>query len=97
MSRVSWAGIIKRLGTLALIELDQTKAETLSHDLEKIIEMFDEIAELGVPEEVEPLYTTFFGEANLRDDEESESTGIEGLDPSGERLEGGFLKSPKTL
>ncbi|MEM0196285.1 MAG: hypothetical protein QXT76_02590 [Sulfolobales archaeon] len=97
MSRVSWEKVIKRLSTLALIEIDQARSDSLSRDLERIIEMFNKINELGIPEEVEPLYTTFFGEVNLRDDLESESMGIRELDPVGERLEDRYLKSPRTL
>lgn len=97
MSRVDWEKVIRHLSTLALLELDQTKAETLARDLEKIIDMFNKISELGVAEEVEPLYTTFFGEVNLGDDVESESMKIGEIDPAGDRLEGGYFKSPKTL
>ncbi|MEM2307769.1 MAG: hypothetical protein QW266_02435 [Sulfolobales archaeon] len=97
MSRVSWEKVIKHLSALALIEIDWVRAESLSRDLERIIEMFNKINELGVPDEVEPLYTTFFGDVNLRDDLESESMGIGELDPVGERLEDRYLKSPRTL
>ncbi|MEM4984393.1 MAG: hypothetical protein QW289_00640 [Sulfolobales archaeon] len=97
MSRVSWEKVIKHLSVLALIEIDWVRAESLSRDLERIIEMFNKINELGVPDEVEPLYTTFFGDVNLRDDLESESMGIGELDPVGERLEDRYLKSPRTL
>ncbi|MEM1623467.1 MAG: Asp-tRNA(Asn)/Glu-tRNA(Gln) amidotransferase subunit GatC [Sulfolobales archaeon] len=94
---MDWEKVIKRLSTLALIEIDQTRAESLLRDLERIIEMFNKINELNIPEEVEPLYTTFFSEVNLRDDLESESMGIRELDPAGERLEDRYLKSPRTL
>lgn len=97
MSQVNWEKVIRHLSTLALLELDQAKAETLSRDLEKILDMFNKISELGIAEEVEPLYTTFFGEVNLGDDIESESMRTEEIDPAGDRLEGDYFKSPKTL
>lgn len=97
MSGVDWEKTIRRLSTLALVELDQTRAEALLHDLEKIIEMFNKIVELGISEEVKPLYATFFGEVNLRDDVESKPMGIEELNHVGERLEDRYLKSPRTL
>ncbi len=85
------------MSALTLVEVDPQKEEVLSRDLKRIVEMFNEIARLEIAEGVEPLYTTFFGEVNLRDDEESEPVGVGGLNLCGERLEDGYLKSPKTL
>ncbi|MCS7099081.1 MAG: hypothetical protein RMH84_04805 [Sulfolobales archaeon] len=97
MSEVGWEKTIKHLSTLALVDVDMSRVGSLARDLEKIVEMFNKIAELNIPEEVEPLYTTFFGEINVGEDNELESMGIGELDPSGKRLESGYLKSPKTL
>ncbi|MCX8184646.1 MAG: hypothetical protein RMI56_07265 [Sulfolobales archaeon] len=97
LSRVDWEKIIKHLSILALVEADTARIESLARDLEKIVEMFNKIVELNIPEIVEPLYTTFFGEINLEEDVEWESMGIRELDPTGERLEDGYVKSPKTL
>lgn len=94
---MDWEKTIKHLATLALVDADASRFESLARDIEKIVEMFSKIAELNVPEEVEPLYTTFFGEINVGEDSELESMGIGELDRSGERLESGYLKSPKTL
>lgn len=94
---MDWERALARLSALTLVDIDPQKAEALLRDLNRIAEMFGEIARLEIPEEVEPLYTTFFGEVNLRDDEESEPMGIGTLDPRGERLESGYIKSPKTL
>lgn len=94
---MSWERVIRHLGDLALLDVGPEEFERLSSDIERIVRMFNEIKELNIPDEVEPLYSVFFGEVNLRDDVESDLIDMRELDPSGRRFERGYLRSPRML
>ena len=62
--------LLRKLMTLALVEVDEAKLGGILRDLEKIVEMFNKILNLNLPNDLEPLYTTYFGERNVREDVE---------------------------
>lgn len=95
---MDWNKLVKHLSDLALVDLQEDEIEPLLRDLGKIIKMINSVNELTVAEDIEPLYTTFFGDVNLRDDAEvGESTNIEKVCAVRERIENGYVKSPRTL
>jgi aspartyl/glutamyl-tRNA(Asn/Gln) amidotransferase C subunit len=97
MGALRQADLLRKLMTLALVEVDESKLEGILRDLEKIVEMFNKIRDLNLPDELEPLYTTYFGEGNVREDVEGGVTGSEGHKLLSRELEDGYLKAPRTL
>lgn len=95
---MDWNKLVKRLSDLALVDLREDEIEPLLRDLEKIIKMINMVNELTIADDVEPLYTTFSGDVNLRDDiDVNEPIDVEKVCAVRERIEGGYLKSPRTL
>ena len=89
--------LVRKLMALALVEVDEARLEHIRRDIERIVEMFNKIRDLDLPEDLEPLYTTYLGGGNLREDRE-ESAGGPGVWESLDRkLEEGYLKAPRTL
>ncbi|MCC6046655.1 MAG: hypothetical protein LM571_00465 [Desulfurococcaceae archaeon] len=89
--------LLKKLMTLALVEVDETKLGGILRDLEKIVEMFNKILNLNLPNDLEPLYTTYFGERNVREDVEESVEESERCELLDRELEEGYLKAPRTL
>jgi aspartyl/glutamyl-tRNA(Asn/Gln) amidotransferase C subunit len=89
--------LLKKLMTLALVEVDETKLGGILRDLEKIVEMFNKILNLNLPNDLEPLYTTYFGERNVREDVEESVKESERCELLDRELEEGYLKAPRTL
>lgn len=89
--------LIRKLMALALVEVDEARLEHIRRDIEKIVEMFNKIRDLDLPEDLEPLYTTYFGEGNLREDREESVESSERWELLDRGLESGYLKAPRTL
>jgi aspartyl/glutamyl-tRNA(Asn/Gln) amidotransferase C subunit len=89
--------LLRKLMTLALVEVDEAKLGGILRDLEKIVEMFNKILNLNLPNDLEPLYTTYFGERNVREDVEESVEESERCELLDRELEGGYLKAPRTL
>ncbi len=89
--------LLKKLATLALVEVEEAKLELIRKDIERIVEMFNKIRDLSLPEDLEPLYTTYFGEGNLRDDSVKSVEGSEEQELLDRRLDEGYVKAPRTL
>jgi aspartyl/glutamyl-tRNA(Asn/Gln) amidotransferase C subunit len=95
---MDWSKLVKHVSDLALVDLQEGEVEPLIRDLEKIVRMINAVNELKISDDVEPLYTTFFGDVNLRDDVEvGEPTNIKDVCAVKERIEGGYIRSPRTL
>jgi len=89
--------LLKKLATLALVEVEEAKLELIRRDVERIVEMFNKIRDLNLPEDLEPLYTTYFGGGNLRDDSVERVKESEVQELLDRKLEEGYVKAPRTL
>ncbi len=87
---------IRRIGRLALINIEEHEEEELVKDIIKIIDFFNKLREVNV-DNVEPLFMTPREKPIIREDEVKKGLSEEeALMNVKERVEG-YIKGPKTV